>query len=140
MLGSRGPVGKRRDQVHGHRSQDELAVDKAPAGDELVWYDVDPAWCDDAKRTYESFRASGVIVFWEQSDVAQLHFLCTEITRYRQLGKFSGQGLQAILSGLTELGATEGARRRMKIELQRDTGPQGESETDVAIAELLGQF
>lgn len=125
---------------HGHRTQEELEVDKAPAGAELVWYDVDPEWCEDAKRTYESFRVSGVIVFWEQSDVAQLHFLCSEITRYRQLGKFSGQGLQALLSGLTELGATEGARRRMKIELQRDSGAQGDSETDNAIAELLGQF
>lgn len=139
-MGERGPMGKRSDQKHGHRSKEELAVDKAPAGDELVWYEVDSEWCEDAKRTYESFQASGVIVFWEQSDVAQLHFLCSEITRYRQLGKFSGQGLQALLSGLTELGATEGARRRMKIELQRDTGSAGESETDSAIAELLGQF
>lgn len=125
---------------HGHRTQDELEVDKAPAGAELVWYPEDPEWCEDAKRIYESFRVSGVIVFWEQSDVAQLHFLCSEITWYRQLAKFSGQGLQALLSGLTELGATEGARRRMKIELQRDSGSQGDSETDNAIAELLGQF
>lgn len=54
-----GPVGKRSDQKHGHRTKTELDVDRAPSGSPIEWYDPDPDWHDIATRWYESLQVSG---------------------------------------------------------------------------------
>lgn len=135
-----GPVGKRSDQKHGHRTASELAVDKVPAGSELVWYEPNPDWDDTAARLYASVQVSGQVWFYEQSDVAVLYYLCEEMTRSRNSDKFSGQAFQAIMSSMGDLLVTEGSRRRVKIELQRETGSSGPSDVDDAIRELSEQF
>lgn len=59
VTGMSGPVGKRSDQKHGHRSKDELKVDRAPAGAPVEWFDADPEWHEIAVRWYKSLQVSG---------------------------------------------------------------------------------
>lgn len=140
MLGARGPVGKRSDQRHGHRSKEELAADRAPAGAELEWYPEDPEWNKVAKWFYSACRGSGMSVFWEQTDVALIYYVAESMSRNLAAGKFNAMHYASVISSMSDLGITEGSRRRMKIELDRGIASDGESETDAAIAELLGEF
>lgn len=141
-----GPVGKRSDQKHGHRTQSELgAVDKVPSGassvSELEWYPEDPEWHEIAKRWYASLRVSGQVVFYEQSDVSTAYYVAEAMSRSLQGARFSGQLFASIMSSMGDLVLTEGARRRAKIELQRASGDDSEeSETDRSIQDLLNQF
>lgn len=139
-MGARGPVGKRSDQKHGHRSKEELAADKAPAGVELSWLEPDEGWHVIARNWYEACRASGVAVFWEQTDVATIYYIAESMSRNLTAGKFNAMHYSSVISSMSDLGITEGSRRRMKIELQRGMESPGESETDRAIAALMDEF
>ena len=136
-----GPVGKRSDQRHGHRTKAEIGdVDKPAAGAALVWYPEDPEWSQTAKWWYESMRVSGQSVFYEQSDVATVYYVAGMISKSTEGNRVNGQLFGAIMSAMSDLLATEGSRRRVKIELQRDTDEPGTSEVDSAILALSQQF
>ena len=135
-----GPVGKRSDQKHGHRTASELAVDKVPAGSELVWLEPDPEWHTIARSWYDSLAESGQSVFYENSDVATAYYVAEAMSRSLAGARFSGQLFAAIMSSMGDLVVTEGSRRRVKIELQRETGSSGPSDVDDAIRELSEQF
>lgn len=137
-MGARGPIGKRSDAKHGHRSKEELAVDKAPAGADIVWYDADPAWHPIALQFYESLQVSGQALYYEQSDVATAYYVTDAMSQNLQQGKFSAMLFASVMSAMTDLLVTEGARRRAKVELQREVEP--DSEVDNAIADLMEQF
>lgn len=136
-----GPVGKRSDQRHGHRTRAEIGnVDKVAGGAELRWYEPADEWHDIAKEWYASLQVSGQVVFYEQSDVATAYYIAEMISRSMEGPKVNGQLFGSIMSAMGDLVCTEGARRRVKIELQRDAGESGPSETDSAIRDLLSQF
>jgi len=100
--------------------------------------DPDESWSPVAFEMFQSMAESGQRVFWQQSDWATLYMVCDQISQlYREqyVGmRDTGRGVQeptfarkpmtgaemaAITKVLGELGATEGARRRLRIELQR---------------------
>lgn len=137
-MGARGPVGKRSDQKHGHRSKAELVTDQAPGGAPVTWLAADPEWHSIARNWYESLAVSGQSVYYEASDVATAFYVAEAMSRSLQGARFSGQLFAAIMSSMSDLVVTEGARRRVKLELQREA--EGSSEVDDSIMELLGQF
>lgn len=127
-MGARGPVGKRSNQLHGHRSQEEKAeyeqvtVD-APAA---TMPPADQAWHPIARGWYVALAESGQAKFYEPSDWAVAQFIAEAMSRNLTAGRFSGQLFAAIMSGMSSLLVTEGDRRRVKLELQRTGALEGD--------------
>lgn len=120
-MGERGPVPKRSNQKHGHRSQAEMdeyekvTVDAPPA----VMPDPEESWHQIAKDWYTALKDSGQSKFYEPSDWATARYLAEAMSRNLAAGRFSGQLFAAIMSGMSSLLVTEGDRRRVKLELER---------------------
>ena len=83
---------------------------------------------------YESLRTSGQSVFYTDSDWATARIWTDLLSRTLNKGAPSAMMVQAWASGATELLTTEGARRRMRIELER-AKPADEDE-DAAVAKI----
>lgn len=91
-------------------------------------------WHPLAKKWYRSLNQSGIAAYYEQSDWAQALIIGNELSVYLYSGmvtytdsdgeehsyiKRNGQVLTALLNAMASLGATEGERRRMRIELEK---------------------
>lgn len=132
MAATRGPIPKRSDQRR-RRNKPETEVDKAAAGAVVrgpeLGIDAHPL----AAQWFESLRESGQSVYFEPSDWAQARILVETLSRALSMDKPpSGQLLAAWFSAAGELLTTEGARRRMRLELQR--GDSGDEDEDAAVA------
>lgn len=90
-------------------------------------WEPDPEWSDFAKNVWNSASASGMSDFYQDTDYAELYFICQELDRYTQpkintrtgelYYKQSPEMVKALLTGLSNLGFTEGDRRRIRVEL-----------------------
>ena len=119
-MGARGPVPARSDQ-RVRRNKPETPIDKVEVigpveVPELNFVDPHPLTVD----LYDSLPKSAQSRFYETSDYqmarAILHFFDIEVKK----GKASAQMVQTIFSQLTDLLLTEGARRRVRLEVERD--------------------
>jgi hypothetical protein len=145
-MGSRGPVGKKTEAKAGHRTKAELAgtevVNLDEIDDELLMraregmIEADENWHPIAQMWYESLAHSGQKIFYQPSDWAVAFLLAESISRdlkpqfvgisetdgpiYETI-PLKGASLAAYLKGFTALMATEGDRRRMQIELERES-------------------
>lgn len=150
-MGARGPVGKRSDQRHGHRTKAELeSVDHAPAAANVAGPPANSRWHATAKRWYESLSASGQSVYYEPSDWATAYLIAESISRdlkpqfvgvNEQTGEpilqtipMKGASLAAYLRAMTALLVTEGDRRRARLELERQA--QADEDEDAAVTAL----
>lgn len=117
-MGSRGPVPKRNAERR-RRNLDVRADSASWAGGPVEIPEPDPAWHSIATQWYTSLAESGQSQFYEPSDWA-LAFLVAEVMT-RNLGdaKFNAQLFSSIMSAMTELLTSEGARRRARIEIER---------------------
>lgn len=122
-------------------------------------------WHYAAEEWYLSLQEGGMVAFYEPSDAMTAYILAEELSRLlkpqfvgmqdvwnREAQQMehkpawirrhiSGSDLSAVLKGMTNLGATEADRRRMRIELQRadddeQTQTPGEAEVARTQAEL----
>lgn len=82
--------------------------------------DPDPTWHPIALRWYEALRDSGQAKHYEPSDWAAAHFVAEGMTRNLKSGKFSAQLFASVWSAMTDLLTTEGARRRARMEVERN--------------------
>lgn len=119
-MGARGPVGKRSDERHGHRTQAEQAgVTKAAGAAPCEAPPPRDTWHSTARDWYLSLAASGQSAFYEPSDWATARYIAEAMSLNLEQGKFSAILFSAVLSGASSLLATEGDRRRLKLELER---------------------
>ena len=116
-----GPVPKRSDQRR-RRNKDVVEVEKVEAtpgvlrGPELDLPDVHPL----AAEWYESLRKSAQSVYFEPSDWAQAKVWTDLLSReLKKAAKPSAVMIAAWSSAAAELLTTEGARRRLRIEIAR---------------------
>lgn len=115
-----GPVPNHSDDLARPRSRkggEQQAVTKGVARPSFA-PSPDPNWHYIARMLWESLEASGQSDFYQQSDWAMAYSLCEDLSRYKDSAKRSGQMLQTIYSAMGELLVTEGARRRVRIELE----------------------
>lgn len=127
-----GPVPKRSDQRRRRNTTDGPAVIKADAGAAPDMPEADETWHPIASTWYEALATSGQAQFYEASDWATAYYVAEAMSRNLANEKrFSAQLFQAVMSAMTDLLTTEGARRRARVELERNTGP------DPAVAERL---
>lgn len=111
-----GPVPKRSEVRRRRNKPEGVQVTKAAAGEVVVWPEPDPSWNPTATRFYLSLNESGQRAFYQPSDVAVAVYV-TDMMNKSMQGRVSGQLFAAVMSAITELMATEGARRRIRIEL-----------------------
>lgn len=121
--GRGGRVPKRADQRHGHRTKAEQSeVESIPAIGNvdpgfLLVQDPHPI----VVELWDAAQESAQRCYFERSDWAMLNLTLYELDRYLKGSKRNGQILSAIYSSLGELLFSEGARRRVRIEIDRST-------------------
>lgn len=146
-MGARGPVGKKNAEKMGHRTKAELAgveiIDLDEIDEDLIreahagQIPGEENWHPVAKYWYESLPESGQSVYYQPSDWATAYLLAESLSRdfkpqFVGMNEESGEpifekiplkgaSLGAYLKGFTALLTTEGDRRRMQIELERES-------------------
>lgn len=83
-------------------------------------------WHPISLMLWEALKTSGQADFFQNSDWAYAYHICEELSNYKQSGGGrgrNGQILTAINSAMTELLVTEGARRRVRLELEAPADP-----------------
>ena len=116
-----GPVPKRSEERRRRNKPDGAQLTKGTgtsAGD-FAWPDPDSDWHPLAVDLYLGLKNSGMAQFYESSDIAVARYVCEATSRNLKDTRMSGQMFSSIISALTNLGATEGDRRRLRIELDR---------------------
>lgn len=131
-MGVRGPVPKRSDQRHGHRSKVEQGVVTHALAGGAVVPEPDDGWHRIAREWFVALGASGQSVFFEDSDWATARYVAEAMSRNLQAGRFSAQLFAAVLAGTTGLLCTEGDRRRLRIELERGTANDADDDASVS--------
>lgn len=131
MARTTGPVPKRSSERRRRNKPEGVQVTTAPVAVETVECPpADDAWHPIARDWYESLVRSGQAVFYEPSDWATARYVAEAMSRGLQASRFSAQLFAAVSSAMTELLTTEGARRRARLEIQRDA-PSDEKPADV---------
>ncbi|MEU3355264.1 hypothetical protein [Streptomyces sp. NPDC037389] len=125
-MGSRGPVPKRSSERRRRNKDDDGPVlVRAPSGSEpVIWPEPDADWHPVAADWYASLAASGQSRFYEPSDVAVARYVTEAMSRNLSNGRFSAQLFAAVCSAMTDLLTTEGARRRVRVELERESAEE----------------
>lgn len=128
-MGTRGPVPKRTAQRRRTNAPaDGATVTTAPGADNVPEPDEDPSWHPIALEWYRSLALSGQSRFYEPSDWQVARYVAQAMSVNLSAGRFSAQLFAAVLSAMTNLLATEGDRRRLRLELERGeaTNPDGD--------------
>jgi hypothetical protein len=131
-MGERGPVPKRNAQRR--RRNKESKAETAPAlTGEVEAPPVVKSWAPAARRWYESLADSGQAQFFEPSDWQAAQLVAGELSVYLRSKKRSAMMWSHIWTAMTDLLTTEGARRRLKIEIERPTADdEGAEDSEVA--------
>jgi hypothetical protein len=86
----------------------------------MVELEPDPEWHPTALMLWEAGLNSGGAEFYENSDMAVLHFTCDAASHWlEQGGRRSPELMRVILQSLGSLLFTEGDRRKVRIELEK---------------------
>lgn len=120
MINIPGPVPK-RDEERIRRNKDVVETDVVEMVGEVEVPDLDledphPLVAD----LYESLRDSGQSKYYEPSDWQQARLVCHFLDRQVRSSKPSGQLLAVLHSMMTDLLISEGQRRRVRLEIERE--------------------
>lgn len=128
MSGTRGPIPKRSDQRRRRNSPDTPTTVVAPPAApvtqpplEFVAHPIAAAW-------YASLAESGQAIFYEPSDWAAAVLVAFDMTRHLNARRVSSQMLAALWSAMGDLLTTEGARRRVRMEIDRNAGAEDDAQ------------
>ncbi|WP_459957299.1 phage terminase small subunit [Nocardia sp. IFM 10818] len=133
LLGSRGPVPKRSDQ-RVRRNKDEVPVESVSALGtvkipELGFDDPHPLIVD----LFRSLSSSAQSKYYEPSDWQFARFTLHFANQLLKSGRPSAQLLAAVNQALTDLLVTEGSRRRVRLEIERN-------QSDGAVIDIADLF
>lgn len=129
-MGSRGPVPKRSSARAGHRTKAEQP-DKVSVPGRVRVPPASRDWASEARAWYQSLRASGQSRWFEPSDWEFARLLARLLSDQMERDRPSSEMVKAILSAMGDLGTTEGSRRRMRIEVERESDPVESAEVAV---------
>lgn len=136
-----GPVPERSDRRR-RMNKPDMEITSAPAATSIEIPEPAEHWLPPATRWYRSLAESGQSRFYEPSDWAQAWVWTEFLNRALEQGDRPSANLIAAWSaGATELLTTEGARRRLRMELQRGSGVDEDAESAVtALDEYRSRF
>jgi hypothetical protein len=118
-----GPVPKPAAQRR-RRNTSDRPVATATAKPAALSMNPDSGWHPLAQDWFRSLGESGQSVFYQASDWATARYVAEAMSRSLSSGeRFSANLFAAITSAMTELLTTEGARRRLRVELERGEEP-----------------
>lgn len=124
---------KRSDERLGHRSQEELAVDKIEAEAPTEIPEPDPDWCPIAKYAWNAYVNSPLNIYFTESDLAFGWMTCHAIHEAYKSG--AAMKLAAAESMMRSALFNESDRRRVKIELTQKEAPSNPT-VDKNVAEF----
>lgn len=137
--GSGGPVPKRSSQRRRRNRTKKPDRPKAPAG-KVKAPKAHKNWHPTARAWYDSLAKSGQSEFYEPSDWQAAYVLAGELSAYLKNPRRSAMMFAQIWSGMSELLTTEGARRRVKIEVDREpAGATQDEKSEVASLDAYRQ-
>src|SRR5690349_6944547 len=119
-MGERGPAPKRSSERR--RRNKENAPDTVAATGPVEIPPADEEWHPIAREWYDSLAASGQVRYLEPSDWQAARVVATELSSYLKSSKRSAQMFAALWAAMGDLLTTEAARRRLRLEVERDTG------------------
>lgn len=115
-----GPVPKRSDQRRRKNKTEGPEPVKAPTAIEPPAIpEPDSAWHPIARDWFVSLGKSGQHAFYEPSDWTTARYVAEAMSKNLNQYKFSSMLFAAVMAASTELLTTEGARRRLRVELER---------------------
>jgi hypothetical protein len=141
-MGARGPVPKRSDQRRRqNKPETPITIGPGPAAPFLPPA-ADPGWHDLAQEWYQSLARSGQAVYYQPSDWATARYVAEAMSRNLGNSRFSAQLFAAVMGAMTELLTTEGARRRVRIELERaaHNADPDEEAADATVVDLQARL
>ena len=120
-MGRSGPVPKRSSERRRRNKPEggEITSVSVRAGT-VEQPPVSEEWHPIAKDWYGSLAQSGQARFYGPSGWQTARYVAEVMSRNLEASRFSAQLFAAVSSAMTELLTTEGARRRARIELERN--------------------
>lgn len=118
-MGATGPVPKRSSQ---RRRRNKESQPQIVTADGTVYGDpLEGEHSEQAQRFWKALRNSGQAQFYEPSDWAAAELIVLAVDAF--VAKPSAFMLTALNSAMGNLLVTEGDRRRVRLELERDLAP-----------------
>lgn len=149
-MGARGPVGKRSDaRVRRNTTDDNgLETKKAPAAAKVKIPAEDRAWHPAVKAWWRSLKESGQSRFFEPSDWQAARLTARFGSRvFKHLDSADVDDLKRLRPSVAQfwtmaadLGTTEAARRRVRIELIRAGEGDGDTAEVIDLAEYQQDY
>jgi hypothetical protein len=135
-VGIKGPIPKRSDQRHGHRTVEVEKVKAAPRrGAAYVAPLAAGEWHPLAKRWWQGLRRSDQAVqYYQPSDWEHAYAWTQMWSEQLESGRPSAMFLATWDSAMGRLLVTEGDRRRVRIELER--AGKGDPDAEAAVADI----
>lgn len=127
--GTRGPVPKRSEERRRRNAGKD--ADRVSVEGTVEVPEADATWHPIARDWYLSLGASGQGQFMEPSDWQAARYVAEGMTRNLESGKFNANAFAAVWSAMSDLLTTEGARRRVRLEIERNTGGEQEAPAGV---------
>lgn len=121
-----GNIPKRSDQRIRRNKPEGVQVSKGTARGFSSWPVASSEWDESVVRLYNSFRNSGMVDYYEETDVEMIWQACDQMHHHRT-GKRTAQSFDFLMKHLSLLGATEAERRRMRIELINEQEQQAKA-------------
>lgn len=121
MASSRGPVPK-RSQERRRRNKDSTPTETVAVQGTVEPPAASKHWHPIAKSWFDSLKESGQSRFYEPSDWQLARYVAEGLSRSLKAKTFSAELMKTVLAGMTELLTSEGARRRVRLEVKRETG------------------
>jgi hypothetical protein len=136
-----GPVPKRSDQRR-RTNESDIPIKTAISGEVITDYpEASEDWHVIAKDWYNSLAKSGQAHFYEPSDWQVARYIAQAMSLNLKQGKFSAVLFANVLSGMGSLLATEGDRRRMRVELEKaQEADPDEVAATAAIDQLIAEL
>lgn len=126
-----GPVAKRSDRKIGNPHRND-PMEQGTSGVEVAWTQANPDWPDFVRRWYRSLAVSGQAQYYEQADAEYAYMWADIMANEMQKAKPNAQVLMGWNNACVQLLATEGSRRRARIELNREKPKTIESPVDLS--------
>lgn len=132
-MGERGPAPK-RDAQRRRKNKPAVPTQKVVAEGKVEIPAPSEEWDPIAKDWYASLRTSGQSRYFEPSDWQAARYVAEAMTKNLNAKQFSAVLFAAVWSALGELLTTEGARRRVRMEVERVAS--ADPDEDAAVAAL----
>lgn len=132
-MGTRGPVPKRSSERR-RKNKESVPDTVAPVTTGVEPPKANSRWHPIARDWFNSLAESGQSQYFEPSDWQAARYVGDVMSRnLKQTSRFSAVLFQAVWSAMNDLLTTEGARRRVRMEIERgDPAAQPASVTALA--------